>query len=234
MGRRGSGAQGTRRHRGARTLLGRVRDDQGMARYDDDETPWSRTLLMGLGALVAVSLLVGAVVGVVALGAAKLSGIDSAGSGPTQEPSLYIPTGEPSTSPEAFPDPPEVSEPSPTEETTTAEPSPTKKPRPDHPAGLPRRGQRRRADQPHRRLPDRRGRHPPGAALRERLDRLPGHRPGQRRHLHHLRAHQPHRAAPASGSPTWRPAGPPTRSASPSAEPPHLGDFLLPRGTTPR
>lgn len=101
-----------------------------MARYDD-ETPWSRTLLMGLGALVAVSLLVGAVVGVVALGAAKLSGIDSAGSGPTAEPSLYMPTGEPSTSPEAFPDPPEVSEPSPTEETTTAaEPSPTKKPRP--------------------------------------------------------------------------------------------------------
>ena len=46
-----------------------------MARRLDDEAPWSRTLLMGIGALVAVSLLVGLVVGVIAFGAAKMSGI---------------------------------------------------------------------------------------------------------------------------------------------------------------
>lgn len=96
----------------------------------DDESSWGRQLLVGLGALAAISLLVGAVVGAVALGAAKLSGIESAGGGPTQEPSLYIPTGEPSTSPEAYPDPPDVSEPSPTEDETPVEPSPTKRARP--------------------------------------------------------------------------------------------------------
>ena len=100
-----------------------------MARTDD-EAPWARQLLVGLGALVVISLLVGTVVGAVALGAAKLSGIDSAGGGPTQEPSLVIPTGRPSTSPQAFPDPPDVEEPTPTEEPTTAQPSPTRKPRP--------------------------------------------------------------------------------------------------------
>jgi len=99
-----------------------------MAR-SDEEAPWTRQLLVGLGALVAISLLVGAVVGAVALGAAKLSGIDSATAGPTREPSLFIPSGRPSTSPQAYPDPSEASEPSPTDETTTAEPSPTKAPR---------------------------------------------------------------------------------------------------------
>ncbi len=100
-----------------------------MTGYDDDETPWSRTLLVGVAALAAVSLLVGAVVGVVVFGAAKLSGIDEAGGGRSVEPSLYIPTGEPSTSPQAYPDPPDVEDPSPTAEPTTEEPSPTKKPR---------------------------------------------------------------------------------------------------------
>jgi hypothetical protein len=100
-----------------------------MARLDD-EAPWSRTLLMGIGALVAVSLIVGLVVGAIAFGAAKMSGIGEAAGGPTREPSLYIPSGEPSTSPEAYPDPPETSE-SPTEEPTpTEEPSPTKPARP--------------------------------------------------------------------------------------------------------
>jgi hypothetical protein len=96
-----------------------------MARLDD-EASWSRTLLMGLGALVGVSLLVGLIVGAIAFGAAKMSGIGETADGPTQEPSLVIPSGKPSTSPEAYPDPPEVSD-SPTEEPTpTEEPSPTK------------------------------------------------------------------------------------------------------------
>jgi hypothetical protein len=99
-----------------------------MARYDDD-APVSRTLLVGLAALVAVALLVGGVVGVVAFGAAKLTGIGGGGGGPSQEPSLYIPTEEPSTSPEAYPDPPDASEPSPTEEPSVPEPTPTEQPR---------------------------------------------------------------------------------------------------------
>ena len=103
-----------------------------MARRLDDEAPWSRTLLMGIGALVAVSLLVGLVVGAIAFGAAKMSGIGEAADGPTREPSLYIPSGEPSTSPEAYPDPPKSSAAeSPSEDPTpTEEPTPTKKPRP--------------------------------------------------------------------------------------------------------
>ena len=100
-----------------------------MARTED-EAPWTRQLLVGLGALVAISLLVGTVVGAMALGAAKLTGIDSAGGGPTQEPSLVIPTGEPSTSPDAFPDPPSANDPTPTETATPKPPKPTKKPRP--------------------------------------------------------------------------------------------------------
>jgi hypothetical protein len=100
-----------------------------MARLDD-EAPWSRTLLTGLGALAAVSLLVGGVVGAVAFGAAKLTGLGENAGGPSEEPSLYIPSGEPSTSPEAYPDPPEVTEPTPTAEPTpTPEPSPSKPPR---------------------------------------------------------------------------------------------------------
>ncbi len=76
-----------------------------MASHDDDSS-WVRPVLTGVIALVAVSLLVGGVVGVIALGAAKMSGIgESSGAAPAA-PSLFIPSGEPTTRPEAFPDPP--------------------------------------------------------------------------------------------------------------------------------
>ena len=94
----------------------------------DDEASWPRQLLLGLGALVVISLLVGTVVGAVALGAAKLTGIDSASGGPTREPSLFIPSGTPSTSPEAFPDPSTASEPTPTKKPKPAKPTRTRKP----------------------------------------------------------------------------------------------------------
>jgi hypothetical protein len=42
---------------------------------NDDETPWYRSLLVGLGAMLAVALVVGVLVGVVAVGAVKLAGI---------------------------------------------------------------------------------------------------------------------------------------------------------------
>ena len=68
-----------------------------MARYEEEETPWTRQLLVGIGVLVAVSLVVGGVVSVVALGAAKVTGINSAKSGATAKPSLFIPSGSPTT-----------------------------------------------------------------------------------------------------------------------------------------
>ena len=49
-----------------------------MARDDDEDAPWTRQLLVALGVLVAVALVIGGVVSVVALGAANVSGIDNA------------------------------------------------------------------------------------------------------------------------------------------------------------
>ena len=93
-----------------------------MARDDDEETPWTRQLLVGIGALLAVALIIGGVVSVLALGAARVSGINDAHR-PTASvsPSLYIPSGEPTTSPDTFPDPEGSGN-------ASASPSPTKKP----------------------------------------------------------------------------------------------------------
>ena len=88
---------------------------------DNDENSWSQ-VLNGLRALVVVSLLVGGVISVVALGAAKVSGVGRASSGATQQLSLYIPSGEPSTRPEVYPDPTTASSATPSE---TASPSDT-------------------------------------------------------------------------------------------------------------
>ena len=76
-----------------------------MARGDDEDTPWTRLLLVGVGALVAVAVIIGAVVSVVALGAAKVSGINDTRSEATQPPSLFFPSAEPTTTPEGVPDP---------------------------------------------------------------------------------------------------------------------------------
>ncbi len=97
-----------------------------MAREDDDEGPWTRTLLVGIGALVAVALVIGAVISVVVLGAAKVTGIDESTPTVSAPPSLYIPSGEPTTTPEAFPDPEGADEPSPTEPSVDV-PQPPKK-----------------------------------------------------------------------------------------------------------
>jgi len=88
---------------------------------DDDDVPWTRQLLLVLGVLVAVALVIGGVVSVVALGAAKVSGIGSAGPSATSRPSLYMPSGEPTTSPEAFPAPEN-------DESGSASPSPSESP----------------------------------------------------------------------------------------------------------
>jgi hypothetical protein len=97
----------------------------------DDDSGWGRQLLIGLGALAVISLLVGGVVAVVALGAAKFSGLDgSSADGPVARPSLYMPTGEPTTTPQSYPDPSGYKPPSPSESASPeGEPSKTPKSR---------------------------------------------------------------------------------------------------------
>lgn len=64
----------------------------------DDETPWHRPLLVGLGALLGVALLVGGVISVVALGAVSFSGLGDKQSSAEDKPTLYIPSRTPTPS----------------------------------------------------------------------------------------------------------------------------------------
>lgn len=97
-----------------------------MAPSDEDSD--SRQVWIGLGALVVVTLLVGGVVSAMALGAARLTGLGGSSSAgePAEAPSLYIPPGEPTTTPEAYPDPtrPDREEPSPTPSAEQPSPEP--------------------------------------------------------------------------------------------------------------
>lgn len=72
----------------------------------DDEAHWSRHLLVAVAALAVVSVVVGLAVGAVALGAARVSGLDdSSRPTATARPSLFLPSGEPTEKLETFPDP---------------------------------------------------------------------------------------------------------------------------------
>ena len=64
---------------------------------DQEDFPWYRPLLVGVGALLGVAVLVGGLIGVVALGAANVAGLGSGGDAAEEKPSLYIPprTGDP-------------------------------------------------------------------------------------------------------------------------------------------
>lgn len=95
-----------------------------MVRDNDEDTRWPRQLLIGVAALVAAALVIGGVISLLALGAAKVTGIDEARPKPTHRPSLFIPSEQPTTTPEAFPNPPGSS----------ASPTPTRRP----PAAKPR------------------------------------------------------------------------------------------------
>ncbi|QWZ07961.1 hypothetical protein KRR39_21780 [Nocardioides panacis] len=96
-----------------------------MARDDDEDTSWTRQLLLGVGALVAVALVIGGVVSVIALGAARVTGLSDDRPTATAPASLYIPSDEPTTTPEALPDPEGSASASPSPGTA----SPTKKPK---------------------------------------------------------------------------------------------------------
>jgi hypothetical protein len=69
-----------------------------MAR-DDEDAPWTRQLLVSAVVLVVVALVVGGVAGLVALGAARVSGIGQSGSRASAKPSLYLPSHQPTTKP---------------------------------------------------------------------------------------------------------------------------------------
>lgn len=58
---------------------------------DDEEGPWYRSLLVGLGALLGVAALVGGLVAAVALGAVSVTGLGDERATVEAEPSLHIP-----------------------------------------------------------------------------------------------------------------------------------------------
>jgi hypothetical protein len=76
-----------------------------MANDLDEEKPWTRQLFVVVGVLVAVALVIGGIVSVIALGAAKITGFDSAKSTATSRPSLYVPSGKPTVGLEPYPEP---------------------------------------------------------------------------------------------------------------------------------
>jgi len=98
-----------------------------MARDDDDDVPWTRQLAVGVGVLVAVALVIGGVVSVVALGAAKVTGLGRAHASATARPSLYFPSDDPTTTPETYPDPNGSDEPSPPPSSESPSAKPTQK-----------------------------------------------------------------------------------------------------------
>jgi hypothetical protein len=72
---------------------------------DLEDPPWTRQLFVVIGVLVAVALVIGAILSVIALGAAKFTGVDSAKSTASAKPSLYVPSGKPTVGLEPYPDP---------------------------------------------------------------------------------------------------------------------------------
>jgi hypothetical protein len=106
-----------------------------MAPSTDDEPTRTHPVLVGLAALAVISLLVGGIVSVIALGAAKLSGIDSSSAdGPAVPPSLYMPTDVPTTRPDSYVNPSDFPQPSPSPSESgsvspSSEPSPSERSR---------------------------------------------------------------------------------------------------------
>lgn len=95
-------------------------------RDDEDPPGWGRQLLVVTGVLAAVALAIGGVVSLIALGAAKVTGLDSSQSHASAKPSLYIPSGRPTVGLDQFPAPTAKSSPSASSE-ASASPTPKKK-----------------------------------------------------------------------------------------------------------
>ena len=144
-------------------------------------------MLAGLLALVGVAVAIGLLGGLAVMVGVKATGLDGTTTATDESatPSTFnLP--KPTDTGSSVPAPEESVEPSPGEETSEA---------PAEAISLTVGAAVRQpdaADRPHRHLPGRRGRGPPGAALRERrVVRLPGHRAGVGRHVRHLRADRP-------------------------------------------
>ena len=100
-----------------------------MARDDDEDVPWTRQLAVGAGVLVAVALVIGGVMSVVALGAAKVTGLGGSHASATAPPSLYFPSDDPTTTPDTYPDPNGSDKPSPSPSRESPSAKPTQKAR---------------------------------------------------------------------------------------------------------
>jgi hypothetical protein len=60
--------------------------------YDEGGEPsWQRTVGVGLAALAAAAVIIGVAVGVMAVGAARITGLGESASGPSEPQSLYMP-----------------------------------------------------------------------------------------------------------------------------------------------
>jgi hypothetical protein len=94
----------------------------------DDKNDWLRTLMMGLGALVAVSLVLGVVFSAFALGLVNVAGLGSSG-GQSAQPSLFIPSPSPTPSESASPSPSPTPSPSPSAAPSTTAAEEKKKPK---------------------------------------------------------------------------------------------------------
>ncbi len=89
--------------------------------------------MIGLAALLTVSVLLGGVISLLALGAVNVTGLSGSDSAPPPEPSLYIPSPSKTEEPEQPQEtvaPPESPTVAPTEATTSPEKPRTKKPKP--------------------------------------------------------------------------------------------------------
>lgn len=73
---------------------------------NDEHSGWLRQFLLGTGLLLLVALLIGGIVGVVAIGMLNVLGVGSASGSAGQRPTLYIPDLSPTTSPKAYAVPP--------------------------------------------------------------------------------------------------------------------------------
>jgi hypothetical protein len=102
-----------------------------MAHDDDQDSSWAKQLLLGVGALVAGALVVGVVVGLVVVAGVNVLGLGGSSGGPEAEPTLYIPSGVPTTAPETFPNPNQASSSPPSPSATQS--SPTDSPTPHKP-----------------------------------------------------------------------------------------------------
>jgi hypothetical protein len=100
----------------------------GVMAGTDGETPWTRQLAVAVVAVAVVALVIGGVVSVVALGAARVTGLADSQPTATGRPSLYIPSGVPTTTVEPYPDPAGARGPSPSRTPKQPPRKPARKP----------------------------------------------------------------------------------------------------------